>query len=469
MTSKMFVPLLIWVFFAAISSVPCNAQQPNIVLLLADDAGYHDFGFQCDEPGFRQATPNIDSIAYDGAKFTQAYVSANVCAPSRAGLLTGKYQQRYGFRDNLPAHWGKRPDPRWLTDQWKQFGLDTELKTIADHLKPLSYYCGIVGKWHLGYADEFAPMSRGFDYFHGLRSGSRLFFQIETFGQLIPEQYEQLEKNGRFLPENLIRHITETQADAAIEFIDEAEEQDKPFFLFLSFTAPHTPLQPDEQSLALAEELFPEADRKRLAYLGLVIGMDRAVGRVLDRLERSQMDQNTLVVFMNDNGGSRKNASNNSPLRGHKWSPMEGGYRVPMAFKWPGMVKSGSVISEPVISLDLLPTFVTAAGGAIPSNLDGKAIQPLLAGKTLGDRTFYWWDYNVEGVTSTIMRHPWKLIQHESSTRDGMSSSQSKPWLFHLGNDLSESRNLAEKHPETVQQLKDRLNGWRNQLPKPRW
>jgi len=228
-------------------------------------------------------------------------------------------------------------------------------------------------------------------------------------------------------------------------------------------------LQPDEQSLALAEELFPEADRKRLAYLGLVIGMDRAVGRVLDRLERSQMDQNTLVVFMNDNGGSRKNASNNSPLRGHKWSPMEGGYRVPMALKWPGIVKSGSVISEPVISLDLLPTFVTAAGGAIPSNLDGKAIQPLLAGKTLGDRTFYWWDYNAEGVTSTIMRHPWKLIQHESSTRDGMSSSQSKPWLFHLGNDLSESRNLAEKHPETVQQLKDRLNGWRNQLPKPRW
>ncbi|EMI43685.1 sulfatase-like hydrolase/transferase [Rhodopirellula sp. SWK7] len=469
MTSKTLFPLLTAAFFAAVSSVFCNAQQPNIVLLLADDAGYHDFGFQCDEPALRQATPNIDSIATEGAKFTQAYVSANVCAPSRAGLLTGEYQQRYGFRDNLPGHWGKRPDPRWLTEEWRQFGLEPGRKTIADHLKPLGYYCGIVGKWHLGYTDEFAPMSRGFDYFNGLRSGSRSFFPVNAFGQLIPEQYEQLEENGRFLPESEIRHVTETQADAAIGFIDEAEERNEPFFLFLSFTAPHTPLQPDEQSLAIAKNLFPEADGKRLAYLGLVIGMDRAVGRVLDRLERSQLDQNTLIVFMSDNGGSRKNASNNSPLSGHKWSPMEGGYRVPMALKWRGVVKSGSMISEPVISLDLLPTFVTAAGGTIPQNLDGKALQPVLAGNSLGDRTFYWWDYNSEGVTSTILRHPWKLIQQESSTRDEPAISQNKPWLFHLGNDLSETQNMAETHPELVRQLKNHLMRWRNQLPKPNW
>lgn len=140
-----------------------------------------------------------------------------------------------------------------------------------------------------------------------------------------------------------------------------------------------------------------------------------------------------------------------------------------MALEWQGMVESGSVISKPVISLDLLPTVVTAAGGAIPSGLDGKAIQPLLAGKTLGDRTFYGWDYNAEGVTATILRHPWKMIQHESNDRNGMASSQTKPWLFHLDNDLSESQNVAVEHPETVQQMQDRLTRWREQLPKPTW
>lgn len=454
-----------------LTGVAATAQvvrPPNILLILADDAGYHDFGFQNGDPAYRKATPHIDGIARDGVRFSQAYVSANVCAPSRAGMLTGMHQQRAGFRDNFPAHWGKTPDKRWLNDAWKGMGLDPGVKTVADHLRALGYRTGIVGKWHLGYADRFAPNQRGFDYFNGLRGGSRSFFPVEKFNQdLVPEKYQQLEKNGVFLPESAIRHVTETQGDAAIEFLDEAQSAGKPFFLFLSFTAPHEPLQPDAQSLAAAQELFPDAGKRRQAYMGLVIGMDRQVGRVLGHLEACGLEKNTVVVFLSDNGGSGKNASDNAPLRGYKWSPFEGGYRVPLAINWPGVAQPGTTVSEPVISLDLLPTFVAAAGGKLPGGLDGKALQPLLAGGTLGPRTFCWWDANGEGVTATLVQHPWKLVVRQAG---GKAAPQDRgPWLFNLGEDLAETTNLAGRHPETVQRLKATIDEWISRMPTPRW
>ena len=291
-----------------------HAGPPNIILILADDAGYNDFGFQNNEPAYRAATPHIDSIADQGARFTQAYVSANVCAPSRAGLLTGRYQERDGFRDNLPSHFGK-PQPVWFTDEWKQIGLDVNVKTAGDHLGALGYHTGLAGKWHLGYADAFAPHHRGFDFFKGIRAGSRSFFPIDNFEvEVPPQRYHQREKNGVFLPESEVEHITMSQGDAALEFMDESKKMGKPFFLFLSFTAPHSPLQPDAASLEEAKRLFPGASANRLKYMGLVIGMDRQVGRVLERLKMHGMERDTIVVFLSDNGGSKKNASNNDPL-----------------------------------------------------------------------------------------------------------------------------------------------------------
>jgi len=462
--------LLILTFLAAL--VAQGAKQPNIIILLADDAGYNDFGFQNGEEAYRKATPHIDTLARDGAVFTQAYVSANVCAPSRAGLITGRYQERNGFRDNLPGYWGK-PDPIWFTEEWREIGLDVNVKTAGDLLGSLGYYTGVVGKWHLGYDDRFAPHNRGFDFFKGIRAGSRSFFPYKEIKIVVPpDAYHQIEKNGVFLPESDIVHVTQSQGDAAIEFIDEAQQNEKSFFLFLSFTAPHSPLQSDPESLALARKLFPESNKQRQQYMGLVIGMDRQIGRVLEYLEELGLEENTIVVFMSDNGGSKKNASNNDPLRGHKWTPFEGGYRVPMVIKWPGVAHAGSIVFKPVISLDLLPTFLSAADGPVPSDLDGVPLQPLFRGGSLAERTFCWWDCNDEGLTSTVLDYPWKLVMRKDAvrgTRHFKTKGGTDPWLFNLEDDLSEQKNLAKKHPERVRQLQGIFEEWVKDMPTPRW
>ncbi|MGE4489011.1 MAG: sulfatase-like hydrolase/transferase [Kiritimatiellales bacterium] len=450
--------------FAAGAGCLCAAPeqgnpQPNILLILADDAGYHDFGFQGD-PLYRELTPNIDTIARDGGRFTEAYVSCNVCAPSRAGLMTGMHQQRFGFQNNdSVSNWNAKKEAR--------FGLDLAQKTVADRLKALGYYTGIVGKWHLGYIEGYYPTRRGFDYFMGLRGGSRSFFPNPEYSRATnADQYKQLEKNGKIIPENEIHHVTDCFGDAALEFLDQALHQDHPFFLYLSFTAPHTPLQPDDESLAKAKRLFPDAEAKRQAYLGLIAGMDRNVGRVLDFLREHKLDQNTLVVFLSDNGGSAKNAANNDPLRGHKWTPFEGGYRVPMAVKWPGVIAAGSVFSTPVMSLDLLPTFLKAAGGEVADELDGRDLRSLMEGTPGDDRTFLWRDRNKEGLTSTILRYPWKLIIQDEAPKNVAPAGAR---LFNLENDMAESHNVAEQYPEIVQKLSSELDVWTGSLPPPRW
>lgn len=462
---------MVSLIFAMAALAVQAATPPNIILMLADDAGYNDFGFQNNQEAYRKATPNVDALAAEGMRFDQAYVSANVCAPSRAGMITGRYQERDGFRDNLPAHFGK-PQPVWYTDEAGEIGLAEGVKTAGDHLQSLGYYTGIVGKWHLGYAEKFAPHNRGFDFFKGLRAGSRSFFPIKKFEtELLPQRYHQLEKNGEFLPESEIKHVTQSQGDAALEFIDEAQAEKKPFFLFLSFTAPHSPLQPDAASLKVAKKLFPEADIKRQRYMGLVIGMDRQIGQVREHLKAKGIDKETLIVFLSDNGGAKKNSSNNDPLRGHKWTPFEGGYRVPMVFKWPGRIAPGSVHSEPVISLDLLPTFIGAAGGKAPADLDGVPLQPIFAGEKIPARSFCWWDCNSEGLTSTILNYPWKLIQRESALRGTrkFKANGAKPWLFNLEQDPAETNNMADQHPEKLKQLEAEFGTWIEQMPEPRW
>lgn len=448
-------------------------KQPNILLILADDAGWSDFGFQHKDPAYQKATPNIDRIAEQGVRFAHAYVSGNVCAPSRAGLMTGLYQQRVGFQDNYPQYWGDTPDRVWLTDEWKAFGLDESAGTVADYLNPLGYFCGIVGKWHLGYADRYLPTRRGFDFYCGLRAGSRSFFRMDrsewwvSRTNLPPYYYHQLENNNGLIPEKQVGHVTEFLGDAALGFLEQAEADGKPFFLYLSFTAPHNPLEPDEKSLSKAKQLFPDASEKRQKYMGLIIGMDEQVGRVLDRLAQKGLDENTLVVFLSDNGGSSINASNNDPLRGYKWSPFEGGYRVPMAIRWPGIVRPGSAVEMPVSSLDLLPTFVAAAGGRVPPNLDGRAMQPLLHGEPIEPRWLFWRDENAEGLTSTVMRYPWKLVLRQSS--EWVKLADPEPWLFNLERDPSETDNLAGQYPETVRELTGALTDWQATLPEPRW
>jgi arylsulfatase A-like enzyme len=474
MNNKFFLKglALLSFFWLISSSLAQQTTKPNIVVILADDAGYADFGFQNNLPAYKQATPHLDQLATQSMRFTQAYVSANVCAPSRAGLLTGMWQPRFGFRDNLPSHSGK-PQKVWFTEQWKEIGLDVSVKTMGDHLNKLGYFTGLVGKWHLGYEDRFAPHNRGFDFFEGIRAGSRAFFQLkEIKNKIPPDRYHQREKNGIFLPESEIKHVTKSQGDAALEFIDEASADKNPFFLLLSFTAPHAPLQPDLTSYEKAKQLFPNEQKKRQQYMGLVIGMDEQVGRLTAHLQAKGMADNTIIVFLSDNGGSKKNYSNNGDLRGHKWTPFEGGYRVPMLIKWPGTVKPASNYHSPIISLDLLPTFINAAGGKQPTDLDGVQLQPIFTGKTLAKRNLFWWDTNSEGLTSTALVHPWKLVTRESAVRGSRKfnvKGDGKPWLFNIEQDPKETRNLAKNHPEKVKQMKSLFKEWVSEMEKPRW
>jgi arylsulfatase A-like enzyme len=349
--------LLISVFLLLVQLASAvSASQPNILILYADDAGYTDFGFQDITDGDMEGlTPNIDSIAADGTRFTSAYMTGAVCSPSRAGMLTGRYQQRFGHELNIPPGYMKG-------------GLPLSEETLADRMKAAGYKTGIIGKWHLGYAPAYHPNERGFDHFFGLLQGSRGYFPIK---KVTPHRVIQL--NGTPTPET--GYVTDRFGERAVHFIE--QNRDKPFFLYVSFTSPHGPMHAKEQDLA---QFMQISNKRRRTYAGMVKCMDDNVGRVLKALKSHGLEENTLVLFTNDNGGQTGTGAVNRPLRGKKGQIWEGGVRVPMAMKWPGKIKPGTVIDDPVISLDFTPTFLAAGGVALDPgwNLDGVNLLPRL-------------------------------------------------------------------------------------------
>lgn len=421
-------------------SAAAPPRPPNIVLLFSDDAGWADFGFQPHAAAdCRELTPRIDSIARDGARFDAAYVSGAVCSPSRAGLLTGRYQQRFGHELNLPpGHAG---------------GLDLGQRTLADRLGGMGLATALVGKWHLGYPDAYHPNRRGFAFFHGLLQGSRSYRPLAD-----PSPHRVIQENGRPLPE--VGHVTDRFGAAAAGFI--AEHKDRPFFLMVSFTATHGPLQPKPADRArVPEGVAP----RRGDNLGLLVGLDRAVGRVLDALAEHGLADRTLVVFTNDNGGQTQTGADNGPLRGRKGMVFEGGVRVPMALRWPGVVQPGTVIAEPVILLDLLPTFVVAAGGRPAPEwlLDGLDLGPRLRGEVaaLPERPLFWRTLGSKGPVA-LRRGPWKLVH----LRD---RPESVPQLFQLDEDLAEQHDRAADESERVQRMLAEVAAWEAELAPPAW
>jgi len=409
------------------------------VLLLADDAGYADFGFQpLHEPDLAPLTPRIDSVAAEGARFTDFYMSACVCSPSRAGLLTGRYQERFGHEKNI------RPG-------YMKGGMPLTERTVADRLREAGYTTGLVGKWHLGYPADYQPNQRGFDDFFGCLQGSRSYYPMDE-----PTPHRVLQHNGTPTPEG--GYVTDRLGQAAVRFIHENREQ--PFFLFVSFTAPHGPLQGKPEDLELPAIAGIEKQKRR-RYAALMKSLDDNVGVILDALDEAGIAGRTLVVFTNDNGGQTGSAARNTPLRERKGTLYEGGVRVPAAVRWPGVVAPGSVVETPAIALDLVPTFLAAAGAPRGSELDGVDLAPRLRGTAMPEeaRTFFWRRRGPDGPLA--VRHgPWKMVWND---RDA------EPELYHLPSDLGESADVAGSNPEVVQELREALLAWDAELVDPLW
>lgn len=416
----------------ALSAAQTPPRKPNIVLLFADDLGYAGIGAQgsTDIP-----TPNIDSIARNGVRFTNGYVSCPVCSPTRAGLMTGRYQQRFGHEFN-PGPAGEASDG---------FGLSLAETTVADRLKRLGYATGMVGKWHLGFKPEFHPMKRGFDEYFGFLGGANPYLDPNSRGPIL-RGTAKVEEN---------EYLTDAFRREAVSFLD--RHRGSPFFLYLAFNAVHNPLQ----ATAKYEQRFASIqDPKRRTYAAMTAALDDAVGAVLTKLRETGEEHNTLVFFISDNGGpTPQTTSRNTPLRGFKAQTYEGGIRVPFLMQWKGRIPAGKVDARPVISLDVHPTAVAAAGGSIPpeAKLDGVNLLPFVAGRDAArpHESLYW----RFGAQWAIRQGDWKLVQ----------SAGEKPELFDLSKDIAESRDLAAEQPEKAAQLDAAWRAWSAELAPPKW
>ena len=429
-----------------------NNSRPNIVLIMADDLGYGDVSCY---GGPHIPTPNIDSIAADGVRFTDGYVTAPVCSPSRAGLLTGRYQQRFGFEFNT--------GPR--ERDWQQgLGLPLEEITVADLMRKAGYATGMFGKWHQGLQPQFHPMNRGFDTFFGFRFGGTLYIDPATPGvksvqydrrRIWPRRYEHDPIMRDRSPVEEHRYLTDALSEEAAAFI--RKHQREPFFAYVPYNAPHTPLQATQKYVKRFADV--DDDRKQV-YRAMTSALDDGVGLILKTLQDAGLAENTFVVFLSDNGGALyTGASENTPLRGGKLSLFEGGIRVVFAARWPAQLKKGQVYRHPVSSLDLLPTLLRAAGGSLPTNrpYDGVDLMPYLTGKESGrpHEILFWRN----GDNAAVRKGDWKLWR----TSDG------HVWLYDLANDVGEENNLAEERPEVVKQLQSELDKWEKTLAEPKW
>ena len=407
-------------------------KAPNVLIVLADDLGWADLGYQGSTD---IKTPNLDRLASQSVRFTDGHVTASVCSPSRAGLLTGRYQQRFGHEANTPP-----------SDQ----GMALGQVTMADALKKLGYRTGIIGKWHLGNADRFYPNQRGFDYFYGLREGSRSYF-YNPEREDKPTSNKRIEQNGQTV--SFDGYLTDVLGRQAARFI--AEDSERPFFLFLSFTAPHGPMHATEDDLRRFAEI---ADKKRRTYAAMVWAMDRAIGRVLEQLEQSGRADDTLLWFLSDNGGATNNGSVNLPLAGHKGIKFEGGIRVPFLLRWPKRFGEGRVYDRMVSSMDIFATSLAAAGGDVrTADLDGENLVPYLTGEKSGNphQELYW-----HKLWFSAMRDgAWKLIYVKDY---GYA-------LYDLSTDPNETSNRAGQDPRRVDSMKQRLNAWKAEMESPRW
>ncbi len=457
--SRLVHSLAVALLLGAFAPAPAAARPPNIVFILMDDLGWADIG--ANGSAFYQ-TPNIDSLAREGVRFTDAYAAAPVCSPTRAAILTGKYPARLHLTDWLPGRLD-RADQKLLRPVIEQMLAQNEF-TLPEALQTAGYVSAHIGKWHLG-DDGFGPLGQGFAVnIAGDHTGTPLSY------------FAPFQRDGRFMPglENAPpgEYLTDRLTTEAERFME--SKRDQPFFLYLTHYAVHIPLQAKADLIAKHRARMPAGSQTNAVYAAMIESMDGSVGRVLKKLDVLGLVTNTVVVFTSDNGGlaTREGpntpATSNAPLRNGKGYLHEGGLRVPLLVRWPGKFAAGAVVNTPVISMDFFPTLIELAGLQVPGKFDGVSLVPLLKGQGGITRDAIFWHYPhyanqmrspeapAGGGPGAAMRAGnWKLIQHFESGRHE---------LYDLGKDIGERNNLADAMPDKVLEMGKQLHAWQNSV-----
>ncbi|QDT96926.1 Arylsulfatase [Gimesia aquarii] len=428
--------MLCFFFFPLLTKAEERAVKPNIVLIMADDLGYGDLSCY---GSVNCQTPNIDRLAAEGMRFTDFHSSGTVCSPTRAGLLTGRYQQRAGIDGVVYA------DP----NKNRHHGLQKNEVTLGQCLQAAGYRTGMFGKWHLGYQRQYNPTFRGFEKFVGYVSGN-----VDYFAHLDGTGVFDWWHNAK-LNRSEQGYVTHLITDHAVDFI--RQQKDEPFFIYIAHEAVHYPYQGPNDKPIRKEGVgdIKSAKRKDItnAYREMNTEMDRGIGKVMSVLEELDLTDNTFVFFLSDNGANNKGS--NGKLRGFKGSVWEGGHRVPGIAFWPDHIPAGSVCDETVISIDLMPTILELAQTTVPAShqLDGVSLVNLLTKQQRLEPRKIFWDYRERYA---VRQGEWKLVLNQNR--------QTPVELFDLQTDLSETKNLAKQYPERVQQMKKALNLWKKEM-----
>lgn len=428
-----------------------EATRPNILIIMADDLGYGDVGFN----GSKDIpTPTLDALAKGGTICSSAYAAHPVCGPSRAALLTGRSPHTLGGQFNIPYF-------------NHQYGVSIDETFLSTVLQQAGYFTAALGKWHLGEGHDFLPNQRGFDEFYGHLGGGHHYFpekywpeyerRLKAGDTKIPPNTTPQLRNGKNARET--EYLTDAFSREAVTFIKKASKRDEPFFLYLAYNAPHAPMQAKNEDL---EKMAHIPNKKRKTYAAMVHCVDYGVKRVVEALKETGTYEDTLIVFLSDNGGLPGHGASNAPLKGQKRGVEEGGFRVPMFWHWPGVVPSERTFTYPVLTMDFYPTLARLAGASIPDGkqLDGKDI---------------WNDF-----LANRNPHPDELIaviSHRASYTDiagriddWKAVRSGEEWkLFNLPQDLGEQKDLAKQHPERLNEMVKALEKWASTHQMPTW
>ncbi|QNM84307.1 sulfatase-like hydrolase/transferase [Polaribacter pectinis] len=407
-----------------------NKLKPNIIVILIDDAGYVDFGFMGSKD---LETPEIDKLAKNGVIFTDAHVSSTVCAPSRAGLITGKYQQRFGFEANGTGYGGSG-----------DIGLSDDVVTMADVFKQNGYKSIAIGKWHLGGTESDHPNNRGFDEFYGFIAGGRSYFPIEN-----PSKHHMLQQNGKQVKFN--GYLTDVLGDRSVSFVE--ENKDQPFFMYLAYNAVHTPME------AKTEDLEKYKDHPRQTLAAMTWSLDENIGKLRNKLKELGILDNTIIYFISDNGGAHNNDSKMGPLKGWKGNKFEGGHRVPFVVSWPAKVPGAQTFNGLTSSLDIFTTSIDAANIQKDEDLelDGVSLLPYLKNEKQGNPhdKLFWRKLDEAGA---------RIGDHKLIRLDNFGSA-----LYNIEKDLGETTNILETEIDTYKTVLNELETWETELIKPLW